>query len=331
MRKKFKAKTKRKIKWRYLIYILIIVVVYQLTYNLLIKNDLAHSNEEFLKRLLKDSNHHLLYEQTNKGILNKLSTALTNFNLSEPLSILETSFGYKTESNSKLVYNDNYEADKLEEVTEYIKDPNPTTISEPLVYIYNTHQLENYSSKNLEAYNITPNVMMASYLLKEKLNKLNIPTIVEESNITEFLRINNWDYNQSYKASRFYVLDTINKCSSTKLFIDLHRDAISKESSTIKIGDKSYAKVLFVVGTEYENYSSNLNLANKMNELINAKYPNLSRGVIQKSGEGVDGIYNQDLHDGMMLIECGGMENNIEEVMNTVEALSLIIKEYLGG
>lgn len=331
MRKKFKAKSKRRIKWRYLIYILIVLIVYEFTYNFLIKNNLANSNEEFLKCLLKDSNHHQLYEQTDKGLLHKLGNILINFNLSEPLSILETSFGYKTEGNSKLVYNDNYEADKLEEVTEYIKDPNPTTISEPLVYIYNTHQLENYSSKNLEAYNITPNVMMASYLLKENLNKLDIPTIVEESNITEFLRINNWDYNQSYKASRFYVLDAINKYSTTKLFIDLHRDAIGKKASTIKIGNKNYAKVLFVVGTEYENYSFNLNLANKMNELINAKYPNLSRGVIQKGGAGVDGIYNQDLHEGMLLIECGGTENSIEEVMNTVNALSLIIKEYLGG
>ena len=45
------------------------------------------------------------------------------------------------------------------------------------IYIYNSHQLENYDSTNLDIYGITPNVMMASYLLKEKLNKKGLSTI----------------------------------------------------------------------------------------------------------------------------------------------------------
>lgn len=334
MLKKFisKKKNKRKFKWHYLIYLLIIFGAYQLTLNFLMNNTLAHSNEEFLKKLLADSNHHVLYEKNNQRIVNRISTMLSHMDLTDPVSVLKTSFGYENEKDSdELVYNDDYSADELEEVTEYIKDPNPTDVTNPIVYIYNTHQLENYSAKNLEVYNITPNVMMASYLLKENLNKLGIPTIVEESNITEFLRINSWDYSESYKASRFYVLDTINKYSSVKLFIDLHRDAVSKSVSTATINNKNYAKVLFVVGLEYDNYEPTLQLAEKMNTIINNKYPGLSRGVITKSGEGVDGIYNQDLHDNMLLIECGGSENSIDEVMNTMDALSLVIKEYLGG
>mgnify|MGYP003305959477 CR=1 FL=1 len=47
--------------------------------------------------------------------------------------------------------------------------PNAVDIENPIIYIYNSHQLENYSSTNYEAYNITPNVMMASYILKEML------------------------------------------------------------------------------------------------------------------------------------------------------------------
>ena len=45
-------------------------------------------------------------------------------------------------------------------------------MKEPKVYIYNTHQNENYSMKTLEPYNITPNVMMASYLMKENFKEL---------------------------------------------------------------------------------------------------------------------------------------------------------------
>ena len=112
--------------------------------------------------------------------------------------------------------------------------------------------------------------------------------------------------------------------------IDLHRDAISKDKSTAQINGKNYAKVLFVVGLEHENYEANLELANKLNSLIKEKYPAISRGVITKQGAGVNGIYNQDLSPKSVLIECGGKENSIDEVMNTTEILTQIIKEYLG-
>ena len=72
-------------------------------------------------------------------------------------------------------------------ISYYIEDPNKVDINNPLVYIYNSHQLENYNNSNLEIYGITPNVLMASYLLKEKLNKNGISTIVEDTNLTEFL------------------------------------------------------------------------------------------------------------------------------------------------
>ena len=112
--------------------------------------------------------------------------------------------------------------------------------------------------------------------------------------------------------------------------IDLHRDAIPASSSTVEIDGKKYAKVLFVVGIEHANYAPNLELATKLNDMIKEKYPTLTRVVITKGGKGVDGIYNQDLSSKIILIECGGNENSIDEVMNTIEILSEIIKEYLG-
>ena len=123
--------------------------------------------------------------------------------------LLENSFYYPYSNNIETVYTDEYNPEEMESV--HIKDPNPTVINKPKVYIYNSHQLENYSSANYEAYNITPNVMMASYLLREKLNDLGINTIVEESDITEFIRINNWNYNYSYMASRYYIEDAMKK------------------------------------------------------------------------------------------------------------------------
>ena len=51
--------------------------------------------------------------------------------------------------------------------------------------------------------------------------------------------------------------------------------------------------------------------------------------MVTKKGAGVDGIYNQDIHPNMVLIECGGQENSIEEVMNTMDVLAQLLKENI--
>lgn len=330
MAKKFRGK-KRNLKiFKFIIVIFLIYLVYSFFSFLVLNIKLVDNNEDFIKNLLADSNYHMMYEKKNKNIIYRFASLLTNLNINEPITILENGFGYKSGNtiDTELVYNESYEEDNsIQEVINYMNKNEE--VSEPLVYIYNSHQTENYSQAYLETYNITPNVLMASYLLKEKLEKIGVPTIVEESNITEFLRINNWQYKDSYKASRFYLLDAMNKYPSVKLFIDLHRDSLSKNKSTVKINNKDYAKVMFVVGKEHANYQTNLILANKLNGMITEKYPTLSRGVLGKEGSGVNGIYNQDLSSNTVLLELGGNENTITEVLNTIEIISTIIKEYI--
>ena len=92
----------------------------------------------------------------------------------------------------------------------------------------------------------------------------------------------------------------------------------------------NYARILFVVGLEHDNYKKNLELANNINKLFNDSYPGLSRGVYKKEGINVNGIYNQDVSENAMLIEVGGVDNNIEEVMNTMNAISDVISKYIG-
>ena len=195
-----------------------------------------------------------------------------------------------------------------------MSDPNPVDINNPIIYIYNSHQLENYNSSNLDIYGITPNVLMTSYLLKEKLNSKGISTIVEDTNLTEFLSLNNWDHSGSYKASRIFILDKKNKYSTLKYFIDIHRDSVSKNMTTININGKDYARILFVVGLEHDNYKDNIKISEDLNNLFNKYYKGLSRGIYKKEGPGVDGIYNQDISPNSILIEVGGYQNNIYEV-----------------
>ena len=170
---------------------------------------------------------------------------------------------------------------------------------------------------------------MASYIMQKRLNDQNIKAIVMEENIADYLNLNNMKYSKSYEASRKFLKEAINTNQDLKLIIDIHRDSISKEKSTVIIGDKSCAKILFVIGKEYSPYQENLQMTERLNNKIKQKYPTLTRGVIIKGGKGNNGIYNQDLKRNITLMEIGGEKNTIDEVLNTIDLISQIIGEYI--
>lgn len=200
---------------------------------------------------------------------------------------------------------------------------------EPLVYIYNTHETESYQDKYLEIYNIKPTVKTMSLILQDYLNIYDISSIVENKSITEILRNNNWSYKNSYKASRIAIEETIKNTQSLKLIIDLHRDSSVLEKTILEYENKKYARILFVVGKNNDNYAINYQLSEQLKNLLEEEVPGVTRGISIKGGEGVNGIYNQDLSSKMVLIELGGQYNEIEELNNTLEILSKIINKYI--
>ena len=330
---KLKGITKKRISKSF-IYVILIYIVFSITFYYSLKNSNEINNTKFINFLLKGGNSHLIGDYKLINLVNYSTKVLFNIDFKNPSSILDN--GIFVYGNNDIVlemeHKDDYSnLEQLKEVSSYIEDPNPIDIENPIIYIYNSHQLENYDNKNLEIYGITPNVLMASYLLKEKLNSKGLSTIVETTNMSEFLALNGWNHAASYKASRIFVLDKKNKYSSLKYFIDIHRDSVNKNVSTVKIDGKSYAKILFVVGLEHKNYAKNLKTMENINKLCNKYYPGLSRGIYKKEGAGVNGIYNQDISPNSILIEVGGVDNNIDEVLNTTEAISDILYYYIKG
>lgn len=314
MGKRFVAKKKRrlKLKFRYCIYLIFVCFICQITFNVLVDTKLTNSNEEFIKKLLVDSNHNILYEKSSNSFIYKISRVISNIDPSNPESILKKLFGEKIEDRKSVFAYNNMKTNYV------VNDINPR------VYIYNTHQGEQYSNKNLEDYNISSDIMTATELLQKKLTDLGISTIIEKGNILEFMQINNMNHNQSYDASVYYLKSAIEKYDSIELIIDLHRDAVNHNISTTTIDGKDYAKTMFVVGTNHNNYKENLDLANNMNNILKSKYPSLTRGIYTRGY-----TYNQDVSPKMVLIELGGNENNMLEVINTINILAETIKEQL--
>lgn len=193
---------------------------------------------------------------------------------------------------------------------------------EPIIYIYNTHQTEEYESYS---------VYDAANLLNEKLNKNGLNSYFEEQSVKVFLEKNNLKYYKSYDASRKYLNEAMEKYQGLSYFFDIHRDSVSKKISTTMENGKSYAKVLFVVGIDNPGNEKNKNNASKLNEIIKSKVPSISRGIALHGGKGYNGIYNQDVSENVFLIEVGGKDNTKEEVENTINVIYESIIEYTRG
>lgn len=311
---KFKAKKKN--KWHIvIIFIIIAYVSFKITYSILF-NKLINKyidNSKFISYLVNNSVNNTLETKELKDVV--------TINLQEPFHLLNYNFSNLIEIK---------EEKEEEKVTTVIEDPNPVVIEEPIIYLYNSHQLESYYSDYLESYNITPTVMFASYILREKLNDLNLKTIVETNSVKEVLNENNWNYAYSYEASKILMTNAKNNNPSLNYFIDIHRDSSKKGQTTTTIDNKNYAKILFVIGKDHKNYEKNLEFATKINERLVNYNESLSRGIIAKGGVGVNGIYNQDFNSNTILIEIGGVDNTIEEVTNTLTLLSKAIFESIG-
>ena len=326
--KKVKTKTKKRKLLKFIIFISLIYLFSYFSFNYFDNKISYTSNKNFLDIVLTTSN----FNNSNKlkGI-NKFLRKITNIDFANPVSVLDE--GIKNNivkiDNSEDNY-DNYS--ELEKVSKYIENPNKNeAIKDPIVYLYNSHQLENYNKADNEIYNISPNVMLTSYMLKENLENYKISSIVEEEDINELLRINNWKGSAAYKASRILINNAISKNSSLKYFIDLHRDSVKYNYTTLKTAEKSYAKFYFVIGLEHDNYEKNLAFATKLSDMLNKEIKGISKGILAKKGKNVNGIYNQDINSNVILIEVGGVDNNIEEVKNSIEILAKVLSEYIKG
>lgn len=294
---------KRKKNFKFLSYLLFVMALFFII-NFILKDIKLGSNEKFINQLFHQSNSHIV-SNVDTDLFSEFINAINNIELSEPITILDKVFAYEKE-------------EEISQTFAYIQN---NVVDNPRVYIYSTHPNETFLGQKIEGYDLDNTVVLASILLQEKLNAKGIGTIVEERSASEYIKNNNLTYNQSYQATRVFLKDML-KNNEFDLIIDLHRDAVSKSTTTTVINNQNYAKVMFVANI---NYKENIALANKLNNIINDKYPTLSRGIYNKY---VDN-FNQDLNSNVILLELGGNYNKMDEVVLTIDALANSIEELL--
>ncbi|HEX6593110.1 MAG TPA: stage II sporulation protein P [Bacillota bacterium] len=221
-----------------------------------------------------------------------------------------------------------------EEPAKEKKKQGNTTGDRNVVFIYNSHNRESFlphlpgvNDPN-KAHHPEVNITKVSDRLAKSLESNGIGTMVDDTDIMTVLNDRNWSYNESYKASREVVEEAFATNKDIQYVFDLHRDSIRGDVTTKEINGKKYARIMIVVGAKYENYEKNLSYATQLHYLLEEKYPGLSRGVYPKKEAGANGIYNQDLSEHALLLEMGGVDNHLDELYRSADALADVFSEF---
>ncbi|MFB5662122.1 stage II sporulation protein P [Alteribacillus sp. HJP-4] len=203
---------------------------------------------------------------------------------------------------------------------------------EKVAHIIHSHSRESYLPEldegNDVAFHPDVNITLVGRHFGKELEKRGIGTEVDNTDIEKQLHENGWDFPQSYDVSRSVLEEAINENDNLELFFDLHRDSQPRDITTVTINGETLARTFFVIGKNNPHYEKNLEMATTLHNKLEEKYPGLSRGVIEKGGAGSNGNYNQDLGEKSILIEMGGIENNLEEVYGSSEILAEVISEF---
>ncbi|KKI94131.1 hypothetical protein WQ54_00915 [Bacillus sp. SA1-12] len=228
--------------------------------------------------------------------------------------------------------------EKLQDNQSPEKDQKPVINPEhKTVFIYQSHSWESFLPLLKNANNPNDaissdqrvNVIGLGNRLAENLMKRGIGIIHDKTNMTQELSKKGWKSTKAYAVSGVIVEEAAAaKNASLDFFIDIHRDSARRNITTKTISGKNYARVYFVVGKEHGDYLENLDLAKKLHQRLEAKYPGISRGVFLKSKSDGNGVYNQDVSNNAMLLEVGGVDNNLEELGRTVDVFSDVLADF---
>lgn len=295
--------TKRKYNFKYQIVILLLTLILSI-----------YISSQIIKKInIESLSNNLINNSTN--ISSNYLAYAEIFNILDASSLIKTTISEFDKVNIKEVIKENESNINKEE---------DLKIKEPILYIYNTHQSEEYKSESLANYNITPTVYMLANIIKKELDKNGIYTIVEDENIKDVLNKNNWLYKDSYKASRLWLENINNKYPTIRYYLDLHRDSVSE---SIVIDNKRYAKMMFVLGMNHSNYEKNEVIVKKLYNYLDSKY----KGIVKDTLYAKKNIFNQDFNENVFLIEIGGNENTLEEAYNSAMVLADAITSVIGA
>ncbi|WP_318615823.1 stage II sporulation protein P [Sporosarcina sp. YIM B06819] len=172
------------------------------------------------------------------------------------------------------------------------------------------------------------NIMKLNETIKSQLEFNGIATEILDVDTSSIMNQKGIPYNKSYDVVRPYVQKSLEEIDYD-IVIDIHRDSLKADRTTLTYEGEKYAKIVFVIGGEHNNFKLNQELAERLTAELEQIVPGITRPLVFKAGHGVDGKYNQDLDPRLILIEMGGIGNNEAELNRTSAVLARAVSKVL--
>ena len=237
----------------------------------------------------------------------------------EPKPIIETS-----KQDTKIVYAAN------KTVATKLSEQKTTNSFKTLIYFTHSHEayypMLKKRQQTITVYHDSTNIQSLGNVFVNHFKQNKIDADILNVDGMKMMKQQQMAFYQAYDAIRPYVKSQIEK-ENYDLILDIHRDSAGKKVTTTTYKDTAYARMVLVIGGKNKQYQANEAYAEQLSRKLNSLVPGISRGVMKKSGEGVNGIYNQDLSKQMILIELGGIDNNEEELNRSIAILARAIEE----
>lgn len=222
-------------------------------------------------------------------------------------------------------------------VVEILQDEHELVHHELRILIYHTHTFEAYEPTEQDSYKATErwrtsdsehNVIAVGEALAGSLRALGF-AVVHDTTSFEPPSID-----QAYERSRQMLEERISNGEKYDLIIDLHRDALSSQTTikkTVNIGGEDVARFMVLIGkgttggyVEKPDWECNLVIAQAITDALNAQCNALARNVKIKTGR-----FNQHISNRCVLIECGMNMNTLEQVLAGIPYLAEAIRQTL--
>ncbi len=206
------------------------------------------------------------------------------------------------------------------------------------VLIYHTHTYEAYTQQPNDRYQATENwrtkdeehnVVAVGRALAASLRALGVEVVHDT---TAFEPPN---LNDAYARSLAMLEARIEAGEQYDLYIDLHRDALSANSTirrTVNHGGEDLARFMVLVGqgttggyAEKPDWEANRIIARRITDSLNNQVDGLCRDVKVKTGR-----FNQHIAPCCVLIECGINTNTLQQVLSGVPYLAQAIADAIG-
>jgi len=203
----------------------------------------------------------------------------------------------------------------------------------PLIGIYHTHDYESYLSEfpglkieherdmlKLNSYDHSKRtvVTLGSTLAKglEKHGVISVHAPFSHQDVS---------YSFAYTSSRKTARQILREHPSTKILLDIHRDAVIGLNSKVTIAGKVHAKVRCIIGDyEQPRWEKNKAFCESLVTRLEQRYPGLTLPTRVQND-----TYNQDLMPGAILLEIGNALNDYDEADRSMLLLAEVLADMI--